>query len=200
MVRISELESPTIATDLPGCESLSLRQRDHLRRLLDGLRGDPIYIDITGLSHHVWAPLIRCSLESGRRAKVVYVEPAEYRYSGNPMRGEIFDLSEKINGISPIPLFTTLAEPDEDVCFIPLLGFEGTRFAFMIEEVDPPGGKVVPVIGVPGFRIEYPFHAYHGNEPKLSETRAWRQVRYARANCPFVSAVFRPQDWRRPRA
>lgn len=185
LVKVQERDNPTIVTDLTGAEQLSLRRRDHLERLFGNLDVETIYVDITGLSHHVWAPMVRFALEKHRRVKVVYVEPADYKYSGNPMRGEIFDLSEKINGISPIPLFASLNEPGENVCFIPLLGFEGARFAFMIEEVDPPGGNIVPVIGVPGFRAEYPFHAYQGNEPTLSKTRAWRQVRYARANCPF---------------
>ena len=97
------------------------------------------------------------------------------------------DLSEKIEGIAPIAaLFTTLADiQSERVCFVPLLGFEGTRFAYMIEQVEPPGGKIVPIVGVPGFQVEYPFYTYLGNQPQLEATKAWKYIRYARANCPF---------------
>lgn len=183
-VRLEELETPLVKTDVKELgEQISLRQRDHLEKLFDKIGRERVYVDITGISHHVWAPLVRCSVERGQKVSVVYVEPQEYTYSKTPMRGEIFDLSEKIHGISPIPLFVTLAVPDK-FCFIPLLGFEGTRFRYMMEQVDP-GGDVVPVVGVPGFRPEYPFFAFQGNEPTLIETRAWPKVHFARANCPF---------------
>lgn len=85
-----------------------------------------IYLDITGLAHHVWAPLLRSALTTGRTVKAVYVEPLEYRFSANPTEGAIFDLSERISGIRPIPGFASLAPSDEDrTCFVPLLGFEG---------------------------------------------------------------------------
>lgn len=169
-----------------GAQRLSLRRRDDLKAYLARLPNDIIYIDMTGLSHHVWAPLVAVALESKKDVRVIYVEPINYRYSDHPLKGEIFDLSERINGIAPLPLFASLRTPkDGDTCLIPLIGFEGARFAFMIEEVDPPGGKIFPVIGVPGFRAEYPFHAYLGNQQKLEETRSWQNVRYAKANCPF---------------
>ena len=117
---------------------------------------------------------------------VVYVEPGAYRFSLTPTEGEIFDLSERIIGISPLPGFASLTDPSEDdFCFVPLLGFEGARLAYILENVQPPGGKIFPVIGVPGFEPEYPFYTYHGNRLPLSETRAWRNVRFAKANCPF---------------
>jgi hypothetical protein len=164
----------------------SLRNRADLQCFFQSLGQSHVYIDITGLSHHVWAPLIRIALEQNLRTDVIYVEPKTYRPSPNPRKGEIFDLSERIEGIAPIPLFTTLADTQpEQVCLIPLLGFEGTRFAYMIEQVEPAGGKIVPVIGVPGFQLEYPFYTYLGNQPQLESTKAWKNVRFARANCPF---------------
>jgi len=53
------------------------------------------------------------------------------------------------------------------------------------EQVQPPGEKILPIIGVPGFRPEYPFYTYHGNQLPLLQTHAWRNVRFAIANCPF---------------
>lgn len=163
-----------------------LRSERQLNALLNSLNARVLYLDITGLSHHVWAPLLRTALFTLPTVIGVYVEPGDYRFSATPTEGEIFDLSERIVGISPIPGFAALTEPEDDaVCFVPLLGFEGTRFAYLIEQVQPPGGKIVPVVGIPGFRIEYPFYTYHGNQPPLKETQAWRNVRFARANCPF---------------
>ena len=194
-VEVKELEGLEVSADIDGGERLSLRRRDHIDRLFTRAGSGPVYVDLTGLSHHVWAPLARFALASLPRVRAVYVEPYSYRYSGDQSaRGEIFDLSERVRGISPIPLFTSLAEvARENTWFVPFLGFEGARFAFVTEQMDPPPDRIIPIIGVPGFRIEYPFHSFSGNARVLKETGAWQKARYARANCPF-SAFFVLQD------
>jgi hypothetical protein len=185
-IQLTERSLFEASTDVDAVPNIVLRNKDYFQRLFASIGRTTIYVDITGLGHHVWAPLVRTALEYSLRLRAVYVEPADYHYSPSPRQGEIFDLSERIQGIAPIPLFTTLIQRrEEDICLIPLLGFEGTRFAYMIEQVQPPGQKIVPIIGVPGFRPEYPFHTYLGNAPKLTETQAWKNVRYAKANCPF---------------
>jgi len=164
----------------------SLRSKDKLQKFFADIDRDTCYLDITGLPHHVWAPLVRTGLALKKNLIGIYVEPLDYKHSPTPTEGEIFDLSESIRGISPIPGFVSLADSeDEDTCFVPLLGFEGTRFSYLLEQVQPPGGKIVPIIGVPGFRAEYPFYTYQGNKLALLETKAWRNVKYAPANCPF---------------
>jgi hypothetical protein len=165
--------------------ALPLRSERQLRNLWRDNTRQTIYLDITGLDHHVWAPVLKSALSANRRVAVVYVEPEDYTLSPNPTEGGIFDLSERITGIRPIPGFASLGEEEEDFCFVPLLGFEGPRLAFVVEQVQPTGGKIIPIIGVPGFRPEYPFYTYLGNRLPLSETLAWRNVRYAAANCPF---------------
>jgi hypothetical protein len=183
-VRIDDQAASTFA--MGSAHQVSLRSGQQLRQFWESLGHRDVYLDITGFSHHVWAPLLKSALAIGLHVMGVYVEPIEYKFSATPTEGEIFDLSERISGIAPIPGFASLSDaPDEDVCFIPLLGFEGTRLAYITEHVQPPGGKTVPVVGVPGFRPEYPFYAYHGNRSALTESRAWRNVRYAIANCPF---------------
>jgi hypothetical protein len=144
------------------------------------------YIDITGLGHHVWAPLLRSAIGVVPDVRVVYVEPIDYSRSAAPTEGEIFDLSEKIGGIAPIPGFASFyAGPDDPFHLVALLGFEGPRFAYLLENVQPHGDAITPVIGAPGFRSEYPFYAYHGNKAPLLTSRAWTAVRYVTANCPF---------------
>jgi len=194
-IELRELDWTEIAADIDGGERLSLRRRDHVQRLLSRVDSGLVYIDLTGLSHHVWAPLIRLALALSRPVRAVYVEPHSYQYSADHgMRGEIFDLSEQIRGIYPIPLFASLAEARrESTWFVPFLGFEGARFAFVAEQMDPPPDRIIPVVGVPGFRIEYPFHSFAGNARVLGETRAWQRAVYARANCPF-SAFFILQE------
>jgi hypothetical protein len=147
---------------------------------------EAVYLDVTGFAHHVWAPLLRSGLQHLRNLNVVYAEPSKYRVSVAPTEGEIFDLSERIQGIAPLPGFASLAtRSDDTTCFVPLLGFEGIRLAHLIEQVQPPVSKIVPIIGVPGFRIEFPFFSYQGNRLPLSDTSAWKNVRYCAANDPF---------------
>ena len=145
-----------------------------------------IYLDVTGLEHHVWAPLLRGMASVGKRAFCVYVEPGDYRFSSAPTEVRIFDLSERIEGIGPLPGFLSLREVDNDeALFVPLLGFEGARLTFMTEHVLPKREQVWPVVGVPGFRPEYPFYSFLGNGLPLRENGAWQSVRFASANCPF---------------
>jgi len=186
LVPVVEINPTEISVEVNGNDTkVQLRSGEQLQRLMTSIGKDCIYLDITGISHHVWAPLLKVALQNCSNVIGVYVEPGDYRFSASPKEGEIFDLSERITGLSPIPGFLSLREPKEEVCFIPVLGFEGTRLSYLIEQVQPPGEKILPIIGVPGFRPEYPFFAYHGNQLPLTRSHAWRKVRYAIANCPF---------------
>ena len=173
-----------LATGHEECE-MQLRDAGSIRRFLRTGRHSAIYLDITGLPHHIWAPLLRGVRSCPESAFCVYVEPGDYRFSPTPTEAAIFDLSEKIEGIRPLPGFVSFSAADSEPLFVPLLGFEGARFAFMFEDVQPKPRDVFPVVGVPGFRPEYPFYTYAGNRSKLSETKAWKNVRFAAANCPF---------------
>ena len=163
-----------------------LRSETSVSDFLREEQGGTVYLDITGLPHRVWAPLLRYIRSRREKAFCVYVEPGDYRYSPAPTEVAIFDLSERIEGIAPLPGFVSLSVNNDNVpLFIPLLGFEGPRFAFMLEAIQPKREDIFPVIGVPGFRLEYPFHTYAGNRMQLQETRSWVNVRFAAANCPF---------------
>jgi len=65
-----------------------------------------------------------------------------------------------------------------------MLGFEGDRPERLLLQVDP-APKVIPVVGVPGFQIEFPAFTVACNRTFLEEYRAQSEVRYARASCPF---------------
>ncbi len=69
--------------------------------------------------------------------------------------------------------------------FIPLLGFEGTRLSYLLEQIQPLKENITPVVGIPGFKPEYPFHTYFGNRVALLQSESWKNIRYAPANCPF---------------
>jgi hypothetical protein len=164
-----------------------LRSGVELRNVWRSLGRPKAYLDITGLEHQIWAPLLKAALSVGIQLFAVYLEPAAYRFSPLPKEGDIFDLSESIKGLAPLPGFASLGEAreEEEVTFVALLGFEGVRFKYCLEQVQPPRNRIIPVVGVPGFKPEYPFYTYDGNRPVLDETGSWKNVRYARANCPF---------------
>lgn len=168
-----------------GDLTMPLRGSTRLREYVETSCRQIVYLDITGLGHHVWAPLLRALLTSGREVRVVYVEPGEYRRHATPTEGELFALTERIAGLSPLPGFATLSRANPDFTFVPLLGFEGARLSGILNEVQPAEGRVVPIVGVPGFKFDYPFHTYVGNRGPLETTRAWRKVHFASANCPF---------------
>lgn len=117
---------------------------------------------------------------------VVYLEPEAYSSTAHPEVGTIYDLSERIEGIRPLPLFAKLADQRQETsCFIPLLGFEGARFLHMLNEVEPAKDKIFPIIGVPGFRPHYPLDTLVSNAVGLEQDKAIRNLRFARSNCPF---------------
>src|SRR4051794_14620899 len=89
--------------------AVQLRNRGSLTGFLQRFGGRTLYLDITGFGHHVWAPVLRAAIATAPEVRVVYVEPADYTHSAAPTEGEIFDLSEKIAGIAPIPGFASLS-------------------------------------------------------------------------------------------
>ncbi|HXT02253.1 MAG TPA: hypothetical protein VN915_16385 [Elusimicrobiota bacterium] len=165
--------------------SLQLRSNSDLKEFWAKIERDVCYLDITGLAHHVWAPLLNAAIREGRDIRLVYVQPAEYRYNPNPTEAQIFDLSDAKRGTAPLPGFALLEEKNSHYVFVPLLGFEGVRLKALLSEFEPPEEKIVPIIGIPGFQAEYPFHTYLGNKVPLSESRCWGAAYYARADCPF---------------
>ncbi len=167
-------------------QTMRLRSIRGMQSLWSQVPNRTIYLDITGLRHSTWAPILRSALNARLKVIVVYVEPGAYRPSMTPTEGEIYDLSERIDGIAPLPTFAFFGDPHSEFCFVPLFGFEGTRVAFLLEQVQPEANKVLPIIGLPGFLQDYPFATYIANRGPLKETLAWRNVKYAAANCPFT--------------
>ena len=195
LARVTDLSSSTV-TFLVEAEQLEvqLRSRTSIADFLEAKRSSAIYLDITGLSHRVWAPLLRCIRSRREPALCVYVEPGDYQFSQAPTEATIFDLSERIEGIEPLPGFVSFSATNDDApLFVPLLGFEGARFAFMLEAVQPKREDIFPVIGVPGFRPEYPFHTYAGNRIQLWDTKSWGERTICSSELPvfFVPCLGR---------
>jgi len=185
-VELRETGTFAFETDLPGFEHVFIRRRRRLEQFISELTCHTVYLDITGLSHGTWAPLVRVLVELNRVVRVIYLEPATYSVAASPDSNEIYDLSEQVSGIEPIPLFTSLSTPVEaQTTFVALLGFEGARFSQMLNEIQPERSRIFPVIGVPGFRLHYPFDAYVANSLPLDQYKSARNLRFAKSNCPF---------------
>ena len=184
---IEELDNQEINISINSVnERISLRSRNDSNKLTNALEGKPVYLDMTSLTHSTWAWVVKALLlrEKGD-TYVLYSEPLEYKFHDNPVDGQIFDLSNKITGIAPIPGFLKLGTyTSNNFIFMPLLGFEGTRLSHIIEDVQPVPDQTFPVFGVPGFRYDFPFHSYQGNKNVLERDGIWRNMRYEQANCP----------------
>ena len=185
-IELRETGTFAFETDLAGFEHIFIRRRKLVEQFICELKSDVIYLDITGLGHSTWAPLARVLIEMNKVLRVIYLEPATYNVAAGPDSGDIYDLSEQVAGIEPIPLFTSLSNSIESqTSFVALLGFEGARFSHMLNEIQPERSRIVPIIGVPGFRLRYPFEAYIANALPLEQFKSARNLRFAKSNCPF---------------
>lgn len=155
-------------------------------RLVSLVGGDKVLIDITGLPHHVWAPVFQAYFKAGKQVRVLYVEPDDYKTHPSPASANLFDLSISFGGLSPLPGFAKLAGPadDEPALFVAFLGFEGNRAERILNQLEPPP-RVVPVVGAPGFQINYPAITVACNRSFLSEFDCNSDIRLAKASCPF---------------
>jgi hypothetical protein len=165
-------------------QEYSLRSKENIKALLNTFPSDTLYIDISGLNNRISAVLLNNILSGGLSTNVLvlYAEPESYKIKRFSSESVFIDLSEKINGIKPLPGFANIIPDDIDYKFIALLGFEGGRFTHLVNNVQPAEDNIIPVIGVPGYRMEYPFVAYWGNRNGLTTTGAWANVKYAAAN------------------
>jgi hypothetical protein len=162
----------------------SLRSKENIKDILNTYHSDILYIDVTGLNNRISAALLNNILSDNINTSVfvLYAEPKLYKIQLFKSESVYIDLSEKINGIEPLPGFANIFPDDIDYKFVALLGFEGGRFTHLINNVQPAEDNIIPVIGVPGYRLEYPFVAYWGNRSGLIDTGAWANVKYAAAN------------------
>lgn len=187
-VHFLKLDGPTDeqVTDSDTNKQYFLRSNTNVQEIINKYSSKNICIDVTGLDNRICAALIKNSIDLCNKGlindvKMVYAEPGVYDIKEFKTESVFNDLSEKIEGISPLPGFASIVPQDEeDVVMIALIGFEGGRFSHMLEAVQPP--QVIPVIGVPGFRLEYPFVTYWGNKRPLEESETWRKIKFAAAN------------------
>lgn len=191
-IELKEFDNETIV-DVQDNTKYFLRSSRSILSLLNKYNGKVKYFDVSGMDNRICASLLKNSIESlkdleSEEIRVLYVEPSNYNIKLFKSEGIFNDLSEVIEGISPLPGFAKFyPTPAEETRLVALLGFEGGRFTHILENIQPPDDNIVPIIGVPGFRLEYPHISLAGNSRALLSTDAWRKVKFAAANS-FVDA------------
>lgn len=166
-----------------GSQNIMLTDADGLLSLV---KSEKVLIDITTLPHRIWAPIFKIFLKARKQIRVLYVEPDDYKTHPSPSSANLFDLSVSFEGLSPFPGFAKLSGPeDEDpILFVAFLGFEGSRPERLINQLDP-APRVIPIIGAPGFQINYPAITVACNRSFLDDFNCNADIRLAKASCPF---------------
>jgi hypothetical protein len=164
-------------------EWYALRDFERLRTLFSPYMD--VYIDVSGLSHHVWIAIMQAAIGTSR-VRLVYTEPQSYRRHPSPTSLTAFDLSTEIGGLAPLPGLARLSGPGagQETIFVAFLGFEGTRPLHLAEQLDEQPTIIIPVVGVPGFRLEYPAVTVSSNAVFLREHNAYHLIRLARTSDP----------------
>ena len=185
VIVLASIDRDTVAVSINACTESQMSLLDE-RALQNLLSNKNILLDISGFSHSVWAPLLKAAHKAATRTRVLYAEPVSYKFHPNPSSQFEFDLSKEFEGLAPLPGFAQLSEPEHDdrCVFIAMLGFEGSRPRTLMYELDP-APKVIPIVGIPGFQIEFPSYTITCNKELLGEYQAYSDIRYAKANCPF---------------
>lgn len=161
---------------------ISLHSTNQVDSLLSPYKDCVIYMEVTGLSCRVAAPFMKYAMDRHLEMRIVYVEPNTYRVKEFRKMGIHQDLCETVNGIAPLPGLTNLLPHRESPLFVVLLGFEGGRFSQIIQDQNPDRDKITPVLGVPGYRINYPYISLWGNRNQIKNTGSWQNLKYAEAN------------------
>lgn len=177
-------------------EKISLNSPKRIKSFFESYTSKVVYIEVTGMSCRLAAPLMKCALLEGYDVRVVYIEPKEYKLPEFRKEGINQDLSECVGGVMALPGFTKVFRRSKvEPLFVSFLGFEGGRFTYVLNNQQPSHENIRPVIGLPGYRLEYPFVSYWGNRFSLRITRSWEHVEYAEANSIVDSYMVLDKIW-----
>lgn len=162
--------------------TISLNNMKSVRQFLTSYGKHNVYIEVTGMSCRVVAPLLLVGFDLGLTMFVVYTEPSSYKIDQFKKVGINKDLSENVEGVNPLPGLAKVIPHRTEPLFVTLLGFEGGRLTFLLSDQNPSLDTIRPVFGVPGYRVNYPYVSYLGNRKSLLKTRCWQYAEYAEAN------------------
>ena len=178
-------EDYDIAFDLSG-NAYNLRNVNDICTLINNLsEPELIYLDVTVLPERIIAPIMQYAYAGNIEVRIIYVEPHTYKVGEFEKVGIYHNSASEINGIAPLPGFIRINSDDNsDISskLVVFVGFEGGRFVHIYEQYDISGDNILPIIGVPGYRIEYPFLTLWGNRQVINSSGAWRNIKYCIAN------------------
>lgn len=160
-----------------------------------------VYLEVTGMSCRMVAPLLLVGIGMGLNMYVVYTEPSTYKIDQFKKVGINKDLSEDVDGVNPLPGLAKVIPHRKEPLFVTFLGFEGGRLTFLLSDQNPSFEKIRPIFGVPGYRPNYPYVSYLGNKMSLLKTKCWQNAEYAEANSivdAYMTLVKILQDNRNP--
>lgn len=180
-VGVEYMEDDTIMVE-GSKEKYPLRSIEALTQFVDTYATSVLYMDISGLNARISAALLPIMFRKGIDVHIIYAEPSTYQLDKFKKEGVLIDLAEKVEGIRPLPGFASIITDNLPRKFIPLLGFEGARFTQMLEAVAPDDEDIIPMVGLPGYRMEYPFVTLYSNKAPLVSTSSWENIVYVGAN------------------
>ena len=178
----------TMESEIGATTHVNMGDLADLRRLFP--RGSNVVIDISGLGHDFWGGCLEALKGHVSTLTYVYTEPQGYQR--RPDRDKVgpfdlFDLSPRTMGPRPLSGFVNLGGPGRrQSLFVPLLGFEGQRAMNVLNEIDPGPARTLPVIGLPGYQIEFPAYTAYCNQDFFERTESQRKWRSAPASDPFA--------------
>ena len=162
-------------------ETFRLKSNKETGKLFSIFGKQRVYLEVSGMSNRLAAPLLKRALSLNMEVHVIYAEPNVYEPDVFKQNGLFENHPKQYDGIKPLPGLASIVDDDETFLFVALLGFEGGRFAYILDRMQPMDDRVLPVIGVPGYRIEYPFVTFWGNQSALLRSNAKENIRYAAA-------------------
>jgi len=99
-----------------------------------------------------------------------------------------FYISNSTEGNRPIPTFASLlhTERDQKLPLVVFLGFEGWRVPRLLEDLEFTVDPLIPVVGCPGYKIDYPGFSVSANHYCLSNSKWFCHMRMTSARSPFA--------------
>ena len=181
-------EHVTLRSDDGTVRQVNVRDIADLRSLFP--KDSNVVIDISGLGHDFWSGCLVALKGHVAALTYIYTEPREYQRRPEPDRVrpfDLFDLSPSTMGPRHLSGFLSLDDSGgEDGLFVPLLGFEGHRAMNLLNEIEPGPGRTIPVIGIPGYQVEFPAYTAYCNRDLFDGTDSHATWRSAPASDPFA--------------
>ncbi|WP_151781795.1 hypothetical protein, partial [Acinetobacter bereziniae] len=179
-------EETLLSVNLEDLFTINLNDENSINVFFLKFQEKNFYLDITGLTHSAWAPIIKFfSKHNELSIKVIYIEPSSYARKKAPLDNEFYNLSSHIKGVAPVNGFHTLIDSDK-FTFVPLLGFEGARFNLINNTLEPTSkDSIIPLVGLPGFEPWYVFETIRGNRQILKITDSYQWIDYVPGDCTF---------------